>query len=187
MRIVRWRHISEHKERQRGQADRVAIQRVLERLYALGSALLRTETVRDAGRSLAEVLPADPSEQERLFERLPTDVRALQQNPLLPAGNLMMVHLGLLYAVIEAWSKWHFTDARVDELLKAPFVEDLRAFRNATFHVSVATEAWVLRWGAESDRIAWSQHVERALRAAILDWDANLAERIVQYPRVKER
>ena len=133
------------------------------------------------------MLPADPSEQERLFERLPTDVRALQQNPLLPAGNLMMVHLGLLYAVIEAWSKWHFTDARVDELLKAPFVEDLRAFRNASFHVSVATEAWVLRWGAESDRIAWSQNVERALRAAILDWDANLAERIVQYPRVKER
>ena len=103
------------------------------------------------------------------------------------AGNLMMVHLGLLYAVIEAWGRWHFTDARVDELLKAPFLEDLRDFRNAIFHVSVATEARVLRWGAESDRIVWSQDVERALRAAILDWDANLAERIVQYPRVKDR
>ena len=99
----------------------------------------------------------------------------------------MMVHLGLLYAVIEAWGKWHFTDARVDELLKAPFLEDLRDFRNAIFHVSVATEARVLRWGVESDRIVWSQDVERALRAAILDWDANLAERIVQYPRVKDR
>ena len=99
----------------------------------------------------------------------------------------MMLHLGLLYAVIEAWGKWHFTDARVDELLKAPFLEDLRGFRNASFHVSVATEALVLRWGAEADRIVWSQDVERALRAAILDWEANLAERIVQYPRVKER
>ncbi len=114
-------------------------------------------------------------------------MRALHQNPLSQAGNLMMVHLGLLYAVIEAWGKWHFTDARVDELLKAPFLEDLRGFRNAIFHVSVATEALVLRWGAESDRIVWSHDVERALRAAILDWDANLAERIVQHPRVKER
>src|SRR3989449_5505193 len=102
--------------------------------------------------------------QERHFERLPADVRALQQNTLLPAGNLMVVHLGLLYAVIEAWGKWHFTDARVDELLKAPFLEDLRGFRNASFHVSVATEALVLRWGAEADRIVWSQDVERALR-----------------------
>ena len=163
------------------------LQRVLDRLYALGSALLRTETVRDAGRSFSEVLPADPHGQERFFERLPADVRALQQNTLLPAGNLMVVHLGLLYAVIEAWGKWHFTDARVDELLKAPFLEDLRDFRNAIFHVSVATEARVLRWGAESDRIVWSQDVERALRAAILDWDANLAERVVHYPRVKDR
>ncbi len=133
------------------------------------------------------MLPADPHGQERLFERLPADVRALRQNTLLPAGNLMVVHLGLLYAVIEAWGKWHFTDACVDELLKAPFLEDLRGFRNASFHVSVATEALVLRWGAEPDRIVWSQDVEKALRAAILDWEANLAERIVQYPRVKDR
>ena len=98
-----------------------------------------------------------------------------------------MVHLGLLYAVIEAWGRWHFTDARVDELLKAPFLGDLRDFRNTIFHVSVATEAQVLRWGEHPDRIVWSQDVERALRATILDWDANLAERIVQHPRVKER
>jgi hypothetical protein len=160
---------------------------VLDRLYALGTALLRTETVRDAGRVVTEVLPAEPDGKERLFERFPDDVRALQQNTLLQAGNLMMVHLGLLYAVIEAWGKWRFTDARVDELLKAPFLEDLRAFRNAIFHVSVEPEARVFRWGAESDRIVWSQDVERALRAAILDWNANLAERIVQHPRVKER
>ncbi len=133
------------------------------------------------------MLPAHSHGQARLFERLPADVRALHQNTLLQAGNLMMVHLGLLYAVIEAWGKWHFTDARVDELLKAPFLEDLRAFRNAIFHVSVGTEARVLRWGAESDRTVWSQEVERALRAAILDWDANLAERIVQHPRIRER
>ncbi len=99
----------------------------------------------------------------------------------------MMVHLGLLYAVIEAWGTWHFTDARVDDLLKAPFLEDLRHFRNSIFHVSIGPEAWVSHWGANSDRIVWSQNVERALRAAILDWNANLAERIVQYPSVKER
>ena len=111
----------------------------------------------------------------------------MQQNPLLQAGNLMMVHLGLLYAVIEAWGRWHFADARVDELLKAPFVEDLRHFRNAVFHVPVGPEALVFQWGEDSDRIVWSQDVQRALRTAILDWDANLAERIVQHPRVMER
>jgi hypothetical protein len=153
----------------------------------LGAALLRTESVREAGRPFAEELAADPNGGDGFLERLIADVRAQQQNPLLQAGNLMMVHLGLLYAVIEAWSNWHFTDARVDELLKAPFIADLRDFRNAIFHVSIATEARVLRWGDEPDRIAWSKDVERALRSAILDWDAHLAERIVQYPRVKER
>lgn len=151
----------------------------------MGAALLRTESVREAGRLFAEELAAAPNGGDGFLERLIADVRAQQQNPLLQASSLMMVHLALLYAVIEAWSKWHFTDVRVDELLKAPFLEDLRDFRNAIFHVSVATEARVLRWGAESDRIVWSQDVERALRAAILDWDGNLAERIVQYPRVR--
>ncbi len=98
------------------------------------------------------MLPADSHWQEKLFERLPADIRALEQNTLLQAGNLMMVHLGLLYTIIEAWGKWHFADARVEELLKASFLEDLRDFRNAIFHVSVATEERVLRWGAESDR-----------------------------------
>jgi hypothetical protein len=92
-----------------------------------------------------------------------------------------------LYAVIEAWGRWHFSDGRVDELLKTPFVGELRAFRNAIFHVSVAPDERLLRWGAEPDHMVWSNDVERALRAAILDWDKNLAERIVQYPGVKER
>jgi len=77
--------------------------------------------------------------------------------------------------------------ARVDELLKARSLRIYVTFETPSFMCSVATEARVFRWGAESDRIVWSQDVERAMRAAILDWDANLAERIVQYPRVKER
>ncbi len=167
------------------QGERPALQRVLERLHALGAALLRAESVRDAGRPFAEALPADPNAAKELLERLITDVRVQHQNPLLQASNLMMVHLGLLYAAIEAWRKWHFTDARVDELLRSPFVGDLRQFRNAIFHVSLATEARVLRWGDRSDRIAWSQDIERALRTAILDWNAHLAERVVQHPGVK--
>src|SRR5207245_10211202 len=117
-----WQNISGRKELQREQAERAAVQRVLDRLYALGSALLRTETVRDAGRSFAEVLPADPHGQERLFERLPADVRALQQNTLLPAGNLMVVHLELLYAVIEALGKWHLSVASVAAVINIMFV-----------------------------------------------------------------
>jgi len=132
-------------------------------------------------------LPRFPDGGEGLWERFPADVRALQQNALLQAGNLMMVHLGLLYTVIEAWRKWHFSDARVDELLKAPACQDLRGFRNAVFHVSLAPDERLLRWGDVPEHIAWSHDVESALRAAILDWDANLAERLVQNPQVRGR
>src|SRR5947209_20485612 len=108
--------ISEPKQHQRAKADRAALQRVRDRLYALGSALLRTETVRDAGRSFDEVLPADPHGQERLFERLPAAVRALQQNTLLPASHLMVVNLCLSYAVTEPCGNSHFTDAHAVQL-----------------------------------------------------------------------
>jgi len=167
--------------------ERAELQRVIERLHALGTALLRAESVRDAGRQFAEILAAAPNGGDEFLDRLVTDVRVQVQNPLLQAGNLMMVHLGLLYTVIEAWDKWRFTDARVDELLRSPFVSDLRRFRNDIFHVSQATEARVSWWGAASDRIVWSQNVERALRAAFLDWDAHLAERIAEHPGVKKR
>ena len=168
-------------------AQLAELRRILARLYAIGTALLRTDAISDALSPLAVELATGRKDKDSLADAVPGAVRTLQQTPLLRAGNLLSVHFSLLYAAVEAWQRWHFADARVDELLRDPYVGRLRDFRNAVFHVSVATDARLQRWAGESGPVQWARKVELALRAAVLDWQEHLAERIHQHPRVRQR
>ncbi len=162
----------------------MASQRVVERLYALSMALLRAEAVNEALQPHAEELLSSGQLDDTILDQLVQAVRSLEQTPLLRAGNLLMVYLGLLYSVVEAWRKWRFTDARVDAMLKSPYVSELGDFRDAVFHVVPATDARLLAWEAAPTRVQWANDLAAALRTAILDWQGNLGSRLVAHPDV---
>src|SRR2546422_8631635 len=116
-------------------------------------ALLRAEAVNEALQPHAEELLSSGQLDDTILDQLVQAVRSLEQTPLLRAGNLLMVYLGLLYSVVEAWRKWRFTDARVDAMLKSPYVSELGDFRDAVFHVVPATDARLLAWEAAPTRV----------------------------------
>ena len=155
---------------------------MVERLYALSTALLRAEAVDEAMQPHAHELTSGGEFEDAAVDGIPEAVRSLEQTPLLRAGNLLMVHLGLLYAVVEAWRKWRFTDTSVEALLQSPYVAELGDFRDAVFHVVPATDARLLTW--EAERVQWAKDLAAALRAAILDWQRNLVARLAAHPDV---
>lgn len=167
------------KAERRAAVIKAELQRTVDRLYALSAAFLRAETAYNKFREEAAGLFALSKTDDELVEGLPQAVSRLEQTPLIRAGSLMMVHLGLLYALIEAWRKWDFDHPAVDGLLKSPLVDELRKYRNAVFHVSALTDPRVMQWAAQPDRVVWTQRVFDAFRVALLDWHNQLAERVI--------
>ena len=170
--------MSKKKTERRTEAINAEMQRTVNRLYAISIALLRSETVFVSYREHAKEMFASGKSDDALVEEIPDRVSNLEASPLLRAGSMMMLYLGTLYSVVEAWRKWGFADPNVDRLLKNAFVDELKKYRNAVFHISEATDPRIMQWTAERDRVEWAQSLAAAFRNAILDWHGNLGERV---------
>lgn len=78
-----------------------------------------------------------------------------------------------LYVVIEGWVTLEISDARLDELLADPLVDDLRVFRNQMFHYQRAYDnPRLLRFLGASDGDAqrattWARMTHSAIGSAI--------------------
>ena len=166
------------KAERRAEAIKAELQRTVDRLYALSAAFLRAETVYTKFDEEAAALFSSQKTDEELIAGMPERVARLENDALIRASSLLMVYLGLLYALVEAWRKWDFDHPAVDELLKSPFVEELKDFRNAVFHVNEATDTRVMRWTGQSDRVDWTHLLLAAFRAALLEWHRDMAERV---------
>ncbi len=154
------------------------MQRTVNRLYAISVALLRAETAFTAYENHAAEMFASGKSDDELVNEIPKRLSTLDSSPLIRGGSMLMLYLGVLYTVVEAWRLWHFADVTVDQLLESPFVDELKRYRNAVFHVTEATDPRIMQWTAEPDRVAWAQALAGAFRKAILDWHENLKERV---------
>jgi len=93
------------KDERRTEAIKAELQRTVDRLYALSAAFLRAETAYEKFREEAAKLFSSGKTEDELVASIPQRIARLENDSLIRAGSLMMVHLGLLYALIEAWRK----------------------------------------------------------------------------------
>jgi hypothetical protein len=166
------------KAERREDAVKREIERTVERLYSLSAAFLRAETAYEKFREEAAALRGTGKTDDELVEGLPERIARLESDTLIRAGSLMMIHLGLLYALVEGWNKWEFEHPAVDELLKSPFVEELKDYRHAVFHVSEVTDPRIMQWTAQEDRVVWTKLLLAGFRVALLEWHTELAQRL---------
>ena len=166
------------KDERRAEAIKAELQRTVNRLYALCAAFLRAETAYTKFREEAAALFSSHKTDEELIAGIPERIARLESDALIRAGSLLMIHLGLLYALVEAWRKWDFDEPAVDELLKNPFVEELKDYRHAVFHVNEVTDPRVMQWAGQSDRVDWIHLLFGAFRAALLAWHRDMTARV---------
>lgn len=78
--------------------------------------------------------------------------------------HLAEVYLALIYAVVEKWRKWNFSDKNVDELLQNKHAEQLEQFRHAVFHAARFDDRGfqgVIPW------IGWAVELDESLGHAL--------------------
>ena len=167
------------KTERRDEAVRAERQRRVDRLYALSFAFLRVETAYEKFREeAAKLLDTGKTEEElaKLEQEVPQHIGRLANHPLIRSGSSIMVYFGLLYALVEAWKKWGHEHPAVDDLLKSPFVEELKKYRHAVFHVNELTDPRIMQWTGQQDRVVWTKQLLVAFRVALLDWHDDLAQ-----------
>jgi hypothetical protein len=88
------------------------------------------------------------------FKMLTADESGLLMFFLSPPGIYLMYSYAGIYLVIEGWRDLGLKDEKIDELLKSPFVDRLRLFRNATFPYQKNLLSWkhLQFFGTEEER-----------------------------------
>jgi hypothetical protein len=88
------------------------------------------------------------------FKLLTADESGLLMFFLSPPGIYLMYSYAGIYLVIDGWRDLGLKDEKIDELLKSPFVDRLRLFRNATFHYQKDLLSWkhLQFFGTEEER-----------------------------------
>lgn len=84
------------------------------------------------------------------------NVKQLELTPFFGIQTLLSFHFAQLYAAVERWREWKFSDPEIDALLAEPIVADLKGHRHATFHVTtfddhritvlIANDELLLNW-----------------------------------------
>ena len=93
----------------------------------------------------------------------------------------LAVWFALLYVVVEGWRKWKFFDSRVDPLLTAERVAELKRYRHAIFHAEHFDVPAVMTFVPAPDRGKWIADLSNQLRNAIRDWNAKIPDGLAEY------
>ena len=157
--------------------------RVLKRLASLSIAMMRADAAWEAyNRERTRVVQASPSEDE-LDASMRRQLRRVENNDFFRAAAYLSVWFALLYVVVEGWRKWKFFDAKVDPLLTANHIDELKAYRHAIFHAEEFDAPAVMLFEAKPDRSKWISELSNELRRALRDWNENLPKRLDEYLR----
>lgn len=167
-------------ERQR-EAELARRQRTIHQVYSLSNALIRSEVVlRYFMREMREIHRSGKSDPD-LADAAAEGIHRLEATPALRVGSLSALYLATLYAVIEKWQHWKFSDPVVDPLLASPYLHQLKKYRHAVFHAD-SFDARDLRAPAQDpEMIGWAKNVTVALHAALLDWFTNPESRLAAH------
>lgn len=157
--------------------------RVLKRLASLSIAMMRADAAWEAySRERAKVVQTNPSEDE-LDAAMRRQLTRVENNDFLRAAAYLSVWFALLYVVVEGWRKWKFFDTKVDPLLTAIHIDELKQYRHAIFHAEEFDAPAVMLFESKPDRSKWISELSNELRRALRDWNAHLPERIHEYLR----
>lgn len=169
------------KVHRRNEAREEATKRLVQRLYSPSVAIMRSDAAWEKyHEDMTKVIESGASDDE-LIAAINPQVWKVENNDFVKSSALLTMHLALLYTVVEGWRKWRFKDAEVDELLKSPFVAELKAYRHAIFHANEFNAKAIMQFTADPDRTKWVTALSNGLRRALREHFANLPDKLVDY------
>ncbi len=156
-------------ERQRD-AQLQATERVGKQLLSLSLALLRVGAVSEALRPVAAQLAKRAESEDQLRDEAVAATARLENSDLTRADGLLSLTFAALYAVVEKWRKWKFSDPEVDRLLRSPNVTLLENHRHAVFHADHYDDEGIRRFAEQQGITDWADELATAIRKALRGW-----------------
>lgn len=162
-------------------AQTKAMERVGKRAISLTVAVLRVKVMRECLQPIRERLAQEARGAAELRAEAFDKSMQLELVDAGRADSLYSAYFGLLYAVVERWHAWKFTDAEVDRLLTVGPVDELRKCRHAIFHADHYDQKDILVLAGTSDIMTWSEQLQHAFEAFFARWHADAARHIAEY------
>jgi len=140
----------------------------LRRAYSLSFGLLRSDAAYEkflhewsallrSGKNLQQIKTSKVSAAERV-----------KSNTFTRTTDLLAFHLSALYAVVDKWGKWKFTDPQVHSLLRnTGYLKLLKKYRNTICHVELYNAKGTLDILGQPKILCWTKKLSEALRRAI--------------------
>ena len=158
-----------------------------QRLFSLTGMMMRSDAALEVYDVHAAQIAASSPSDDQLLEEAKTQLPRVENSTFTRCTSLLMIHLALLYTVIEGWRKWGFVDDAVDQLLnRTEFVEELKGFRHAMFHAIEFDDERVLQFQASEERTQWLTMLSDSIRRALRDLHANTPQRFIEHLQRKK-
>ena len=80
-----------------------------------------------------------------------------------------------MYVVIEGWRELKLYDSEIEELLKSPYVEELKRYRNGMYHFqrNVFDDRFIKFLSGDTDSAEWIIKLNKAFGRWFIDWYSN--------------
>jgi hypothetical protein len=144
--------------------------RLSKRLHTLSVAFLRAEaTWEQFLEDLNDWMSTGETEEQAIAGILPA-IRQVKNTKFTRASGMLSLHLAFLFAVVERWKKWQFSDPGVDALLAQPELERLEEFRHTIFHADSFEQMARSPLMTEREGARWCRQLATALEIALHEW-----------------
>ncbi len=150
-----------------------AIARVGKRAISLTVALLRVKVLRESLQPALDRLAATGRSDADLRAEAADQALRIEPTDAARVDSLYSVYLGVLYAVVEKWQAWDFSDPSVDSKVDDDRVASLKKHRNAIFHADHYDHKAITTLAERENVIEWADKLYATLEAFFREWHKN--------------
>lgn len=150
-----------------------AAKRIGKRALTLSFAMLRADALFEKFEEESEHLKSSSEPMDAIRAETVEATKRMENTHFSRANALMLIQLGTLYAVVEKWQEWKFSDATVDQLLKSRNVGLLKKCRHTIFHADYYDHQDLKRFDEKKDILPWLANLAAAIRDYLRRWHSD--------------
>ena len=153
-------------------------ERIAKQALSLTVAVLRAKILLECVQPTLDRLAVGSDTVDQLREEAFGATLHLKSTDGTTADSVYSVYCGCLYAVVEKWRDWKFSDESIDDLLSTGPVEQLKKFRHAVFHADHYDHSAITSLASRDGVLEWTRQLQSAFESFLRTWHEDPATHV---------